>query len=204
METRRDERRSRGERSRQAILGAALAVLGELGSEGFTARRVAERAGVSPGNLFHHFSSLDELLLEAVMLMLDESFVERMKGTWPDVRTYLQALGANGLGLIRERPEAVNLFITLIGKVPFHERLRHKSAEYYTHYVAWLEGELAKLDASGAPRERLHNLAVAVLMLLDGMSIHWSIHRDPDELERFWNEMAALFSQRLAPAGPPP
>ncbi|MCW2547584.1 MAG: regulatory protein TetR [Mycobacterium sp.] len=59
-----DGRTERGARNRQAIVDAALAFVAENDALP-TAQQVAERAGVAPRSVFHHFSSLDALLAEA-------------------------------------------------------------------------------------------------------------------------------------------
>jgi AcrR family transcriptional regulator len=62
-------RRTQAERravTRTALLDAAIACLVEEGYANTTTRRIAQRAGVSPGALQHHFSSKAELLGETV------------------------------------------------------------------------------------------------------------------------------------------
>lgn len=53
---------SKGERTRQAILRAALELFREHGYDATTMRTVAERAGVSVGNAYYYFASKDTLL----------------------------------------------------------------------------------------------------------------------------------------------
>jgi TetR/AcrR family transcriptional regulator, regulator of autoinduction and epiphytic fitness len=59
-----DGRSERGARNRQAIVDAALAFVAENDALP-TTQQVAERAGVAPRSVFHHFSSLDALFVEA-------------------------------------------------------------------------------------------------------------------------------------------
>ncbi len=62
-------RRTQAERraaTRTALLEASIACLVDEGYANTTTRRVAERAGVSPGALQHHFANKSELLSEAV------------------------------------------------------------------------------------------------------------------------------------------
>src|ERR1700682_6556937 len=62
-------RRTQAERrdaTRTALLDAAMDCLVEKGYANTTTRRIAERAGVTPGALQHHFASKAELLSEAV------------------------------------------------------------------------------------------------------------------------------------------
>jgi AcrR family transcriptional regulator len=56
--------------ARSAILGATLGIIASHGIDAVTHRRVAERAGVSPGSTTHHFASREELLREAFRFYL--------------------------------------------------------------------------------------------------------------------------------------
>jgi AcrR family transcriptional regulator len=53
---------TRGERTRAAIIDAALALFGEVGYDATTMRAVAARAGVSVGNAYYYFASKSHLV----------------------------------------------------------------------------------------------------------------------------------------------
>lgn len=55
----------RGRATRERLLDAGVALVGELGWGGVSTRRVAERAGVRPGLVHYHFASLEDLLVTA-------------------------------------------------------------------------------------------------------------------------------------------
>jgi len=199
VEERRDERKAKGARSRQAILRAALATLADKGLEGFSARNVAERAGVSTATLFHHFASLDELQLEAMLLVLDDAMDARPIASEPDARHYLRALGDLALDMVREQPELMRVGSALFGKLPFSEPLQQSAAKHYTRYVDRIETELAGVNRGEAAAPSLRNMALALGLLLDGMANHWAIYHDVETLERFWTDMVALFAVHLEP-----
>jgi AcrR family transcriptional regulator len=60
-----DGRVARGERTRRALAEALIALL-EEGDAQPTARRIAQRAGVSLRLVFHHFDDLESILRDAV------------------------------------------------------------------------------------------------------------------------------------------
>ena len=62
-----DGRMARGERTRRALAEALIALL-EEGDAQPTARRIAERAGVSLRLVFHHFDDLESILYHAVRI----------------------------------------------------------------------------------------------------------------------------------------
>src|ERR1700742_1316322 len=71
-------REARGERRRQAILEAALQLIGERGVSATTHRAIAERAEVPVAATTYYFESLDELLDEALLLFVREE-TERLR-----------------------------------------------------------------------------------------------------------------------------
>jgi AcrR family transcriptional regulator len=56
--------------SRQNAAAAALAVIDEVGLEGLSLMRVADKLGVRPPSLYHHFRDKTELLEEVARLLL--------------------------------------------------------------------------------------------------------------------------------------
>lgn len=201
MNEQKDERRAKGERSRKAILQAALATLAEKGLEGFTARTVARRAGFSTATVFHHFTSMDELQLDAMMLVLDEAMSARPPAGGADIRSYVETLGGIVFGMVREQPWLIHVSASLFAKLPFSEPLQRRTALHYGRYVEQIESELAVLGAAeGGPVPR-HSLALALVLLLDQLSLYWMASHDVVALERFWRDMVALFTPALEGQG---
>ena len=93
---RSDERQGLRERQRQArgeaILEAAFALIVEKGYDALTMEEVAARVGISRQTLYHHFASREDILLRAVLTLMDQGIavihsfdpaqapVERLKG----------------------------------------------------------------------------------------------------------------------------
>ena len=56
---------------KELILSAAEAIIEELGAQGLTARRIADRIGYSPGTLYNLFEDLDDLIVHVNARTLD-------------------------------------------------------------------------------------------------------------------------------------
>ncbi|HET6811969.1 MAG TPA: TetR/AcrR family transcriptional regulator [Acidimicrobiales bacterium] len=69
-DTRVDGRVARGERTRRRVAEALIALL-EDGVADPTARQVAERAGVSPRIVFHHYADMEQVLHAAVAIQAE-------------------------------------------------------------------------------------------------------------------------------------
>lgn len=68
-----DQRLVRGERRRAELIDATLAVIEREGVGGVSHRSVAKVAGVSPSAAIHHFATLDDLLVAALIKANEDS-----------------------------------------------------------------------------------------------------------------------------------
>jgi AcrR family transcriptional regulator len=69
-------RRSRGEGTRERLLGAAVELLEEGGYAAATVAAIAERGGVAAGALYRHFPSKAELFVEVFRTMADSKLAD--------------------------------------------------------------------------------------------------------------------------------
>lgn len=80
----------------EALLDAAERLLVSEGRDGLTTRRVAHAAGVNQGLVYHHFGSLEELML-AVLERFTQRLIERQRAmyarTVPFREKWLEAMG---------------------------------------------------------------------------------------------------------------
>ncbi|HEX6382829.1 MAG TPA: TetR family transcriptional regulator, partial [Acidimicrobiia bacterium] len=67
-----EPRQDRSRQRREALLRAAIELLGETGVRSVTHRAVAERAGVPLASTTYYFSSVKELVEEALKLHVAE------------------------------------------------------------------------------------------------------------------------------------
>jgi TetR/AcrR family transcriptional regulator len=80
----------------EALLDAAERLLVSEGRDGLTTRRVARAAGVNQGLVYHHFGSLEELML-AVLERFTQRLIERQRAMYaravPFREKWLEAMG---------------------------------------------------------------------------------------------------------------
>jgi AcrR family transcriptional regulator len=118
--------------ARRAILGATLEIIASHGIDAVTHRRVAERAGVSPGSTTHHFASREELLREAFRFYL--AYGDRL----------LTAIDAENRAAVADPLERVRRFATETIRREFIEPgARYIRAEHEMLLFASTDSELA-------------------------------------------------------------
>ncbi len=127
---------------RQALLTAAEVELGETGIEGFSLRKVAQRAGVSHAAPAHHFRNTRSLLT-ALAAVGYRRFVEaqqaRQREAAPDAESQLAAAG---LGYIDFAKRETALFRLIFGsnQLDFDDPvLAEASRTAFDHLVSGVE-----------------------------------------------------------------
>jgi AcrR family transcriptional regulator len=92
---------------KEALINAALELIGKKGAAGFTFAEAARWAGVSPAAPYRHFRDRDELLAN-VALQGFERFTAMLETAWndgrPDVATAFDNLGKAYLAFARSEP----------------------------------------------------------------------------------------------------
>ncbi|TDD55219.1 TetR/AcrR family transcriptional regulator [Saccharopolyspora elongata] len=164
----------RGRDVRRRLLRAAVELIPELGWNAVSTRSVAERAGVTPGLVHYHFSSLQALLREAV--------VDAMSTELSSVLPALEQAEdlAAGLDMLVSRLDAYDgmdaaslLFVEAYLAATRDEELRERLAAQ----LGGLRRELAAWLAEhghGAPAATASILAAAV----DGVLLHRALIPD--------------------------
>ncbi|KUL28341.1 TetR/AcrR family transcriptional regulator [Streptomyces regalis] len=104
-------KQQRGEATVDRLLDAALRVYAESGEQGLTVSAVTKASGVSLGSLYHHFGSIDGLVLTLAHRWLGRLLGELVTALQaaPTTREAIDAVVRTYLAFIREHPDAARL-----------------------------------------------------------------------------------------------
>jgi AcrR family transcriptional regulator len=156
---------------RQNIIDAAIRLMAAKGASGLTAAALAAEAGVSKANVFHHFSTLDDVVLAAF-----EQFLLGMKAFAPKpgttLRTWLEGLSVETVTLMDAQPRLTGAYFAFVSRAQTDERLRRRMAETVT---LGEQGFAAAIDALAPGRfTPAETAALASLILIagDGLAVH--------------------------------
>ena len=162
------QRSQAGERTRVAILDAAIRILGRDGPERFSASALARETGVSKAALFHHFRVIDDIPMLALERFWTQSLSPEKKHT-ASARAYLMQLGGQILDLPRQRLTFLKPQVVFLVKAMFEPGLQACLAEGAEAMHSQMVGELsARLPRRLKPAE-VEATARVVEMTLDGL-----------------------------------
>ena len=184
------KRTAAGEETRKEILNAALTLLGRGGPDAFSAGALAREVNVSKATIFHHFASIDEVLLAAC----DWRQSLELEGRQPtSARAYLDGLGQQLVRAAEDDPillKAQAVFVTrAIFDREMNARLSEGVADMHRLVVDALRARLPS-NVSDAENERIVRLAV---MALDGLLINLVTRTDERaQFQHAWTLMVDL------------
>jgi DNA-binding transcriptional regulator YbjK len=159
-----DRRLARGERRRAELIEATLEVIERAGVGGVSHRAVSRVAGVSPSAALHHFATLDDLLVAALISASEESMaaVDEVH----DIDGLTRVLTEE---VVRHRPRFVALFQLYL--------LAARRPALRAEAQRWIDSVERAARRLGADETGARAVAIA----LDGLGLHALIkHEVPD------------------------
>lgn len=184
-------RTAAGEETRRDILNAALTLLGRGGPDAFSAGALARQADVSKATIFHHFASVDEILLAACDWRQSLELEVRQPTS---ARAYLDGLGRQLVRAAETDPVLLKAQAVFVARAIFdremNARLSLGVADTRRLVVEALRARLPS-HVSDAEIESIARLAE---MALDGLMLNLAT-RGADEraqLQRAWTRLVDL------------
>jgi len=114
---------TKGEKTKAAIVRAAILILGRDGPDGFSAAAIAREAGMSKSNVFHHFTRIDEIPLAAFEELGAELYgAAAMSGR--SMEAWLPALGDATADMVERNRGFLNAYFVFLSKSLFDSKLR--------------------------------------------------------------------------------
>jgi DNA-binding transcriptional regulator YbjK len=171
-------RRARGERRREEILRAALHVIAVRGVGQTTHRAIAEVADVPPATTTYYFSSLDELLEEALRLFVREEVARlhelaaRLGDAGADPTEVAALFAAELLGDERGKHDPMSRAQTTAQFELYLEATRRPALEVVARECVqgYVDVAVAALRATGTPGAE--QAGPAFVALIDGFALH--------------------------------
>lgn len=139
---------------REALIEAALRLIGEKGPAGFTFAEAARAAGVSPAAPYRHFRDRDDLMADVAQRGF-EQFATALDRAWdqgrPTARRAIERVGQAYLKFARDEPAAYAAMFESGLQVSAHPGLHAAADGAFTIMLKACEAVLATLPTERRP-----------------------------------------------------
>jgi len=102
----KDLRKQKGNKTKELIILSVLEILFKEGQTALTTRRLAEKAGVSKGNIYHHFKNMDMILEEAFKFSVEESYSKILKIKYNNLSELIENIVLNTIDIIENQSKS--------------------------------------------------------------------------------------------------
>ena len=193
--------RPRGAARRAALLDATLTLVGELGADAVTHRRVAERAGLPLASTTYWFDSKEQLLTEALAHAADQD-TERLRAgaqrvldgdgapTPAVIVSVLAGTVADG-GPAADRGALMATYALML-EAARRPALQGLSERWTEAYLQWIGALLQRAGSRRPVNDARLLVAACDGLIIDGLATGDAVRRDPrPELERLLTALLA-------------
>jgi AcrR family transcriptional regulator len=189
---------------RERLMNAGLDLFGGIGYGGTSIERLCTAAAVSTRNFYEEFTGREALLMalhDRVMQRAADAVAKALDRTGDApidqrIRSGFRAYITHTAGDPRWARIA---YVEVVGVSPAVERNR---AAWRARCADILVGEAGRSVARGETHDRDFGLtAIAIVGAINELVHHWSLQRDPAELERVISEIVAIAQARIVGCG---
>ena len=193
-----DKRRERGEETKQKLVSGVFELAAREGLAGLTAGKLSKATGIGKSTIFHHFSSLDELAIEAMKRWFDRTMepMETGSHSYTSTDAYLEALGEAMFGMT-ESGDYFRATMTFFHKALFDESFREIFSPFLMSYMERERKVLARLSGLPVEHQTLVEWTGLMAATLDGISMQVAITQNPALGRAAWKQFSRMFVSAL-------
>ncbi len=192
-----DGRKLKGEETRRTILEVVLRTAGKEGAKGLTAQKIAEAAGVSKANLFHHFTSMEEIIIEALLRYLDMIRPPCLLKDHDSIEHFLHTLIDEILEFFERDPLARRGYERLGSEYDTNETLNRLITERVTRNVGTVEAKVKSMIDFPYPQDEIDEILQGLAYVREGIFTYYSHVGMRDNYKKSWHRMVKLAVDRI-------
>lgn len=185
---------------KQRIIDAAIEVLKENSIEDTTVRKIAARAGLTTGALYHHYKNKDELVFDVITQSLQ--FTHRLSGTVKD-----EKIEKKGNELLSEIVSEVAKRLSKIDEQKLHIRLLNDviarnspiKGKYQRNYREIINNTANLFDKAFEIKNDDYKKGIAAILVaaIDGIAMQQALDVLPEDQDQMIDTFILFFTESI-------
>jgi len=196
-EQQHDGRKLRGEKTRRAILMAAIQVLSEHGKAGFSARTVAEQAGISKAALFHHFANMDEIIRSLFFVIMSESDSEPRIEAGQNLKQYIETRLTRMVDFMERYGGTVSGYMHVVEIMRSHPVMGPELQSVLKEYQEEIAKHISALAGPDGDATRIRRALDTLAAILEGIGVLLAYYNEPDDFRDAIPDVARMFAKYI-------
>lgn len=183
--------------TKQKLIDTAFSIISEQGYDALTSNLLVQRAGVAKGTLYHHFSSLDDVV-EQMLSQVTDSFINAVPvEDYASLSAYLHDLGEFAIKVANEEQGLLNVFFGFLPKVVSSAHYQTIAKKFVLHACARCSPVINQMYKNKLRDEHVDNAVRMVDMFLIGFVTHQTIFTDSKRYREIWRSFSLMLVNQL-------
>lgn len=192
-----DKRIIKGEETYNRIITSAMDIISEGGISALTASKLSVFSNISKSNLFHHFSSINEIP-EVVLEQIFKELLQPLDNSAiTDINQLLNNFGEYILDLSEECKRIYKAFYSFYNESLFNKKYCALLKSYLTSTTESLSRQLKKYSMKPLSDEEYLDVARLILSSLDGICLHILLVGKETDYIRSWKIQVSMICNLL-------
>lgn len=188
-----DQRKLKGDETKANIIKAALSIVSVEGTQGLSAKKISDIAGISKSNVFHHYGSV-EGIMEEIMNNICASYLEPTKeDDYESLEVFFQGLGSMAFDLREDELVHYKVLYAFYNDMMFQEKFKCQMTEVKKRFVEYLKDSIYTIEKININ----HDLAELIAIDLDGLGLHYLIELDSEKFIRLWGLKSKIYTEEI-------
>jgi AcrR family transcriptional regulator len=188
-----DRRLEKGNETKEKILNTALLIISEEGLKGLSAKKIADRAQISKSNIFHHYTSVDNLLEVILKNLFADTLTNIPLETCNSLEDFFQLLGEMTFLLEGDELAIYKALLSYYNEALF--------TSDYGQMIVQIKKDISEFFRTHLERLSRKKISLDVLEMLtadlDGMGLHYMIEKNSKKFMRFWKLKTEMYIQYI-------
>jgi len=194
-----DLRKEKGLKTRELILLTALEILFQEGKVGLTTRNLAEKAGVSKGNIYHHFKNMDMILEEAFKYELKSNVKSMLDFKYHDLNSLIENFVINILDVFKKKDNLCETshdpFLELIST---NDKLLHFLEDMEDNMKLWIKTSIGQFIEKELSAELDSYLTDVMSLFIEGARTNiFFMKKDITSYKKSWKILSKHLVEKI-------
>ena len=190
-------RAAAGAQTKKKIIESACLILAREGLHGVNAAALAKEAGVSKGALYHHFPSMDEVVISCFEKTSTDVYGELQFLRPKNLGEYLDAVENVLFNKLLNDKNRIRIIYELSPKVIFEEKFQSRRRLMFDKVIKMMTKRLLNTFEEPISEKRLEKILSGVGAFVTGLSYQSLSVRNSEESREIWSWFRAMLENDL-------
>lgn len=191
-------RQQQSSQTRLKIIQAAYEIVGDNGYSALTSNELTRVAGVAKGTLYHHFSTMDDVII-GLMDFVIEMFMECMPlDGFNNFSEYTLALGEFQQKSFVDDPRLMKVVYGYLPIGMSNHKFHQPAQRMLSQAISKMTPVIRKFYSKEISDERIENAIRMIDMFNLGFGVHQNFFHNPEKHLSIWNDFYTLLDIYLS------